>query len=114
MAPQGQPLAAFVCPGHPLLDSVLDITLERNADLLKRGAVLVDEGDTGTRPRVLFYLEHSVQDAGLTRQGECRVVSKRMRNPSESCLNSASVASTVFLTPANPLSNWIAALMTVW
>ena len=30
VAPQGQPLAAFVCPGHPLLDSVLDLTLERN------------------------------------------------------------------------------------
>jgi hypothetical protein len=38
VAPQGQPLAAFVCPGHPLLDSVLDLTLERNADLLKRGS----------------------------------------------------------------------------
>jgi SNF2 family DNA or RNA helicase len=78
VAPQGQPLAAFVCPGHPLLDSVLDLTLERNADLLKRGSVLVDERDTGTRPRVLFYLEHSIQDAGLTRLGERRVVSKRM------------------------------------
>jgi SNF2 family DNA or RNA helicase len=78
VAPQGQPLAAFVCPGHPLLDSVLDLTLERNADLLKRGAVLVDERDIGTRPRVLFYLEHSIQDAGRTRQGERRVVSKRM------------------------------------
>ena len=28
VAPQGQPLAAFVCPGHPLLDSVIDLTLE--------------------------------------------------------------------------------------
>jgi superfamily II DNA or RNA helicase len=78
VAPQGQPLAAFVCPGHPLLDAVLDLTLERNADLLKRGAVLVDERDAGKRPRVLFYLEHSIQDAGLTRSGERRVVSKRM------------------------------------
>ena len=78
VAPQGQPLAAFVCPGHPLLDSVIDLTLERNGDLLKRGAVLVDERDTGTRPRVLFYLEHAIQDAGLTRSGERRVVSKRM------------------------------------
>ena len=78
VAPQGQALAAFVCPGHPLLDSVLDLTLERNADLLKRGAVLVDERDMGTRPRVLFYLEHAIQDAGRTRQGERRVVSKRM------------------------------------
>jgi superfamily II DNA/RNA helicase len=29
VTPQGQPLAAFVCPGHPLLDSVIDLTLER-------------------------------------------------------------------------------------
>src|SRR5690606_8386907 len=36
IAPAGQPLAAFVCPGHPLLDSVLDLTLERHRDLLKR------------------------------------------------------------------------------
>jgi SNF2 family DNA or RNA helicase len=78
VAPQGQPLAAFVCPGHPLLDAVLDLTLERNADLLKRGAVLVDERDAGTRPRVLFYLEHAIQDAGRTRHGERRVISKRM------------------------------------
>ena len=40
--------------------------------------MLVDERDTGTRPRVLFYLEHAIQDAGLTRPGERRVVSKRM------------------------------------
>lgn len=78
VAPQGQPLAAFVCPGHPLLDAVIDLTLERNRDLLKRGTVLVDDRDAGTQPRVLFYLEHSIQDAGLTRAGERRVVSKRM------------------------------------
>lgn len=78
VAPQGEPLAAFVCPGHPLLDAVIDLTLERNRDLLKRGTVLVDERDAGTRPRVLFYLEHAIQDAGLTRSGERRVVSKRM------------------------------------
>jgi len=78
VAPQGQPLAAFVCPGHPLLDSVIDLTLERHRDLLKRGTVLVDERDTGTRPRVLFYLEHAIQDGSLTRMGDRRVVSRRM------------------------------------
>ncbi len=78
LSPQGQPLAAFVCPGHPLLDAVIDLTLERNRDLLKRGTVLVDERDAGTQPRVLFYLEHAIQDAGLTRAGGRRVVSKRM------------------------------------
>jgi superfamily II DNA or RNA helicase len=78
IAPQGQPLAAFVCPGHALLDATIDITLERHRDLLRRGAVLIDERDFGTQPRVLFYLEHAVQDAGITRSGERRVVSKRM------------------------------------
>ena len=78
VAPQGQPLAAFVCPGHPLLDAVIDLTLEWHRDLLKRGAVLVDERDEGDRPRVLFYLEHAIQDASLTRSGDRRVVSKRM------------------------------------
>ena len=78
VAPQGQPMAAFVCPAHPLLDSIIDLTLERNRDLLKRGTVLVDERDFGTSPRVLFYLEHAIQDAGLSGSGERRVVSKRM------------------------------------
>jgi len=78
VAPPGQPLAAFVCPGHPLLNSVIDLTLERHRDLLKRGTVLVDERDSGVRPRVLFYLEHAIQDASLTRIGERRVISKRL------------------------------------
>lgn len=78
VAPQGQPLAAFVCPGHPLLDAVIDLTLERHRDLLRRGAVLVDERDTGTQPRVMFYLEHAIQDAGIARSGERRVISKQM------------------------------------
>ena len=78
VAPQGEPLAAFVCPGHPLLDAVIDLTLERNRDLLKRGTVLVDERDEGTQPRVVFYLEHAVQDAGFAKGGERRIVSKRM------------------------------------
>jgi superfamily II DNA or RNA helicase len=78
VAPQGQVLAAFLCPGHPLLDATIDLTLERHRDLLRRGAVLVDERDTGTAPRVLFYLEHAIQDASLTRAGDRRVISKRM------------------------------------
>src|SRR5205807_1603643 len=56
VAPQGQPLAAFVCPGHPLLYSVIDLTLERNRALLTRGTILVYERDPGTTPRVLLNL----------------------------------------------------------
>jgi hypothetical protein len=78
MAPAGQPLGAFVCPGHPLLDATIDLTLERHRELLRRGTVLVDDTDPGGKPRVLFYLEHAIQDAGVTRSGERRVISRRM------------------------------------
>jgi len=78
VAPLGQHPAAFVCPGHPLLDSALDLMLERRRDLLRRGAVLVDEHDAGTSPRMQFFLEHTLQDATLTRAGERRTISKRM------------------------------------
>ncbi len=74
----GSPAAAFVCPGHPLLDAVLDQTLEQHRDLLKRGAALVDERDPGQTPRLLFYLEHAIQDASLTRTGDRRIISKQM------------------------------------
>jgi hypothetical protein len=39
---------------------------------------LVDETDDGDQPRVMFYLEHSVQDGSLTRNGDRRVISKRL------------------------------------
>jgi hypothetical protein len=66
VAPAGQPLAAFLCPGHPLLDATIDLTLERHRDLLRRGTVLVDERDPGTQPRVLLTLEHAIQDASAS------------------------------------------------
>jgi hypothetical protein len=78
IAPHGQAMAAFVCPGHPLLDATLDLVIERHRDLLRRGTVLVDELDPGTEPRMLFYLEHAIQDASLPRSGERRVVPKRL------------------------------------
>lgn len=78
IAPRGLPLGAFICPGHPLLDATLDLTLEAHRDLLKRGAVLVDDRDDGLEPRVLCILEHAVQDAGQLSTGDRRTVSRRM------------------------------------
>ena len=75
----GKPLAAFLCPGHPLLESTIDLMIERNRDLLKRGAVLVDETDMGQEVRTLVYLEHAIQDARMDRTGNRRVVSKQMQ-----------------------------------
>jgi SNF2 family DNA or RNA helicase len=78
LTPPGLPPATFLCPGHPLLDSAIDLTLERDRDLLRRGAILVDDRDAGITPRVLYFLEHGIQDGSFTRSGERRVVSKRL------------------------------------
>ena len=78
MAPPGRPAAAFVCPGHPLLDATIDLTIERHRSVLRQSSVLVDDNDSSDRPRVLMYLEHSIQDGSRTRSGEQRTVSKRM------------------------------------
>lgn len=73
------PVAAFICPGHPLLDATVDLVLERYRDLMKRGAVLVDDADDGARIRALFYLEHAVQDGRMGRHGEQQVISQRLK-----------------------------------
>ena len=71
----GEPMAAFPCPGHPLLDSTtIDLVIERHRDLLRRGTVLVDDRGVGVVARMLFYLEHAIQDASTTRAGTRRVV----------------------------------------
>ena len=75
----GKPLAAFICPGHPLLDAVIDLVLERFRNLLKQGAIFVDEDDTSEDIRALFYIEHSIQDARTTKHGSPRVVSRQMQ-----------------------------------
>lgn len=78
LSPQGQALAAFLCPGHPLLDSTIDLILERHRDLLRRGAVLVDDRDSCLTPKMLFFIEHALQDAEQTQSGERRTISKQM------------------------------------
>ena len=75
----GQPLATFVCPGQPLLGATIDLILERNRDLLKRGTVLIDPDDPGEVLRALFYLEHTIQDGRTDRAGNRRVVSRQLQ-----------------------------------
>lgn len=73
----GTPLAELIAPGHPLLESVLDITLERHRDVLRTGAVLVDPTNRVAEPRVLVLLEHAVNDARTDAGGNRRTVSRR-------------------------------------
>lgn len=59
----GKPLAQFLCPGHALLDTVIDLVLDKHRQALRAGTVLVDESDPGQSPRVLFFLEQTIRDA---------------------------------------------------
>ena len=78
VALQGKSLAAFICPGHPLLNAVIDLTLKRYRDLLKCGSILVDERDPGIKPSMLLYLKHAIQDARVTRLGDRQIISTRL------------------------------------
>lgn len=54
--------AVLIAPGHPLFEAVTDSILAQNSAVLKSGSVLIDENDSGTTPRLLFALEHSIRD----------------------------------------------------
>ncbi|MGK5094612.1 helicase-related protein [Deltaproteobacteria bacterium TL4] len=74
-----KPPAAFICPGHPLLDATLDLVLERYRDLMKQGAILVDDNDPEEELRILFYMDHSIQDGRSNTDGSRRVVSRKLQ-----------------------------------
>jgi superfamily II DNA or RNA helicase len=78
VAVPGAPLAEFVCPGHPLLEATIDLVLQDHRDLLRRGALLVDETDPSDALRALVYLEHAIVDGRPTRDGHPTVVSRRL------------------------------------
>ena len=75
----GPPVAIFLCPGHPLLDATVDLILERYRDLMKKGAVLVNEADDGEEIHALFYLNHAIQDGRTTRSGQQQIVSQKLQ-----------------------------------
>lgn len=75
----GKPPATLLCPGHPLLDATIDLLLEQQRDLLSQGSTLVDPQDMGPRLRVLFYLEHSIQDSSTDTQGKRHVISRQLQ-----------------------------------
>ena len=73
------PRAELVSPGHPLLEACLSLVLERDGAVLAQGAVLVDERDLGTEPRMLFCLEHGLQDGRRNRHGQQQLISNRLQ-----------------------------------
>jgi SNF2 family DNA or RNA helicase len=65
--------AVLMHPGHPLMLALTDIILEQNANLLRRGAVLVDPADDTDQPWLLFLLTHEIKS------GDGATLSKRMQ-----------------------------------
>lgn len=70
--------AEFIRPGHPLLDATIDMMLADSSDTLKQGAILVDESEVSSETRVLFYLEHTIQDAVSSQLEKQRAISREV------------------------------------
>ena len=100
-----QPVAAFVCPGHPLLESVISLIREKYDHLMKQGAILVDDTDPGEEITALFLLEHSVQDGRPTATGKAHIISERLQFTAIDCKGeptNAGIAPHLNLRPAEP------------
>ncbi|GGE33718.1 RNA helicase [Agaricicola taiwanensis] len=100
-----QPVATFVCPGHPLLEAVISIIREDYDQLMKQGAVLVDETDLGTDLAAIFLLEHSVQDGRLTSTGKPHIISQKLQFAAvdkQGRTTNAGIAPHLNLRPATP------------
>jgi superfamily II DNA or RNA helicase len=74
-----QPVAEFVCPGHPLLEAVISIIREQHGHLMKQGAVMVDEADMSEDIQAVFLMEHSIEDGRKTSAGKPQTVSQRLQ-----------------------------------
>ncbi len=75
---QGKPIADLIAPGHPLLETTIELILERNLEVLKHGAIFIDDDDTGQDLRLLVYIEDNVQDGVPLPSGGRRIISKRL------------------------------------
>lgn len=60
--PTGKALAELIHPVHPLMHSVLDLTLQMHRNKLKQGAILIDPADDSEMPRLILMLEHTIRE----------------------------------------------------
>jgi superfamily II DNA or RNA helicase len=98
-----QPVATFVCPGHPLLEAVISIIREQYEQLMKQGAILVDDTDDGEEISAIFLLEHSVQDGRRTSTGNPHTISQKMQFAAidkSGAVSNAGIAPHLNLRPA--------------
>ena len=90
-----QPVAEFVCPGHPLLEAVISIIREKYGYLMKQGAVMVDETDMSEEIQAVFLMKHSIEDGRKTSSGKPQIVSQRLQfasTPEDGAVTNAGIA----------------------
>jgi SNF2 family DNA or RNA helicase len=75
-----QPMATLLAPGHPLMDSVVDLVLENSRSRLQQGTVLIDSQDFSKKPRLLFIIDHEVRDGVIDKTGTNRTISRRLHH----------------------------------
>ncbi len=75
---EGKPKAEFVFPGHPLLNATLEAILKENRDLLRQGTVLIDPNEENKDVRILFYLEHAIQDGRMDYNRHRKKISQKL------------------------------------
>ncbi|WRS29197.1 helicase-related protein [Actinomycetaceae bacterium MB13-C1-2] len=64
MHPEGLTDAALIAPGHPLLDAVIEATIDDLGPTLKRGTVLVDRRPTqGVEPMLMYSVEERIENS---------------------------------------------------
>ena len=74
---EGRRDATLICPGHPLMEAVIDIICEKYADVMRRGSILIDDQDSNSNSRILFYVESSIQDGRIV-NGKNRIISRQL------------------------------------
>jgi hypothetical protein len=72
----GRPMADLVHPAHPLMASLLDVTLGDHRAALKQGAVLLDPADSGEAPSLLLLVDHSIREGT---GANARTISQRLQ-----------------------------------
>ncbi|MDD5701026.1 MAG: helicase-related protein [Dehalococcoidales bacterium] len=74
-----KPQAEFVAMGHPLLDATIKLTMDRHAELLRRGTILIDARDKGPDEiRALFFIQQEIHDNSLDRDKKHNIVSRKI------------------------------------
>ena len=60
----GEAQASLLHPAHPLMQSVVDLTIEQHRAKLKQGSVLLDPNDEGVEPKLMLMLDNPSRRAG--------------------------------------------------